>query len=138
VNGRAALLLLRAGAELDELADDRLADAGINAREYTLLAILSADGPGSQLELASLLGHAPGVIVGVVDELEQRGLVKRVRDPSDRRRSRVTVTDIGSNALLRGDELARSALGDVLAGLDEAQLGQLQGLLERGLGLDHL
>jgi DNA-binding MarR family transcriptional regulator len=78
------------------------------------------------------------VIVGVVDELEQRGLVKRVRDPSDRRRSRVTMTDTGSSALLRGDELARSALGDVLDGLDAAQLVQLQGLLERGLGLDDL
>ncbi|MGB0093395.1 MAG: MarR family winged helix-turn-helix transcriptional regulator [Solirubrobacteraceae bacterium] len=134
--GRTALLVVRIGSVLDELADDRLADAGVNAREYAILAILSSDGPGSQLELATLLGKAPGVIVGVVDALQERGLVMRARDPDDRRRSRVTLTEAGSSALARADELAAATLGDVLGGLSAGQLQQLDELLARGLGLD--
>jgi DNA-binding MarR family transcriptional regulator len=83
------------------------------------------------------LGKAPGVIVGVVDVLQERGLVVRARDPNDdRRRSRVTMTEAGSSALARADELAAATLGKVLGGLGAGQLQQLGELLLPGLGFD--
>ena len=60
----------------------------------------------------------------------------RARDPDDRRRSRVTLTEAGSSALARADELAAATLGEVLGGLSAGQLQQLDELLARGLGLD--
>jgi DNA-binding MarR family transcriptional regulator len=133
--GRTALMLVKVGAMLEEIADAQLAASGLDARDYTLLAILSVDGPGSQHELARLLGRAPGIIVAEVDELERKGLVERNRDPQDRRRSRVTATAAGRTALTRADGLADSAIAELLGGLDVDELAQLGALLERGLGL---
>ncbi|WP_272477330.1 MarR family winged helix-turn-helix transcriptional regulator [Baekduia alba] len=133
--GRTALLLARIGTVLTDLADERLAAAGLDGREYSILAILATDGPGSQQDLATLLGRAPGVIVAKVDGLEERGLVVRTRDPGDRRRSRVTLTPAGAKALTAADEVAEQTVREVLGGLDAAQRRQLDELIAVGVGL---
>ncbi len=96
---RMPLLLARAGAFLVDTADELLAPAGVDGRGYQVLAILATDGPGSQLELAKLLGKAPALIVAAIDQLEAQGFVERTRDPADRRRSRVMLTKAGERAL---------------------------------------
>jgi MarR family transcriptional regulator, lower aerobic nicotinate degradation pathway regulator len=131
--GRTALLLVGAGSLLSAIGDDKLAASGLDSREYSILSILDTDGPGSQQELARLLGKAPAIVVAAVDDLEDRGLVTRTRDPADRRRSRVTVTTAGSKALSHADELAAAAVAELFAGLDAGDLRQLQDLLGRGL-----
>jgi DNA-binding MarR family transcriptional regulator len=133
--GRTALLLARVGTVIADIGDERLAAAGIDAREYSILSILETDGPGSQHELAYLLGKAPGVVVASIDALEDRGLVERTRDATDRRRTRVTVTKAGAKALAKADVLADATVGEVLSGLDAADRRQLDELLSRGLGL---
>ncbi len=128
-----ALLLVNVGAALSLLADEQLAAAGVDGREYAILSILESDGPGSQLELARLLGKAPAVVVAAVDALEDRGLVERARDPADRRRSRVTMTAAGAKTLRKADTLADDAVADLLAGLDADELRNLRELLARGV-----
>jgi len=132
---RMPLLLARAGAVLVETADTVLAPVGLDGRSYSVLAILATDGPGSQLELARLLGKAPALVVTAVDELEARGLVERTRDPADRRRSRVMLTKEGERTLAQADELADAAAASLLGGLDADELAQLHDLLLRGLGV---
>ena len=131
--GRTALLLVGAGSLLSAIGDDKLAASGLDSREYSILSILDTDGPGSQQELARLLGKAPAIVVAAVDDLEQRGLVTRTRDPADRRRSRVTPTKAGSKALSHADTLAEAAVAELFTGLDAGDLRQLQDLLARGL-----
>lgn len=135
VGGRTALLLVRIGAVLSEIADERLAGAEISGSDYAVLAVLASDEPGSQHELAELLGKAPGVIVAAIDGLEERKLVARLRDPSDRRRSRVTLTPAGERVLAQADELAEKAVGEMFGGLDEKERDQLGRLLAGGLEL---
>src|SRR4051812_43919919 len=132
--GRAALLLVQAGELLLRDADETLAGAGVDGREYAILSILDSDGPGSQQELARLLGKAPAIVVAAVDALEARGLVARTRDPSDRRRSRVTLTTAGTRTLRKADALADDAVAELLAGLDAEALQDLRDLLTRGIG----
>ena len=131
--GRTALLLVGAGSLLSAIGDGKLAASGLDSREYSILSILDTDGPGSQQELARLLGKAPAIVVAAIDGLEGRGLVMRTRDPADRRRSRVTLTKGGSKALARADELAEAAVAELFTGLDADDLHQLQDLLARGL-----
>ena len=131
--GRTALLLVGAGSLLSAIGDDKLAASGLDSREYSILSILDTDGPGSQQELARLLGKAPAIVVAAVDDLEKRGLVTRTRDPADRRRSRVTLTKGGSRALSDADELAEAAVAELFTGLDADDLRQLRDLLVRGL-----
>src|SRR3954449_12128091 len=113
--GRAALLLVQAGDLLLRNADETLAGAGVDGRAYTILSILETDGPGSQQELARLLGKAPAIVVAAVDDLEARGLVQRTRDPADRRRTRVTLTKAGGQALERADRLPAAGVAALVS-----------------------
>ena len=132
---RMPLLLARAGAYLLDSADELLAPVGIDGRGYSILAILHTDGPGSQLELAKLMGKAPALVVTAIDELEAQGLVERTRDPADRRRSRVMLTKAGERALAQADKLADEAAASLLSGLNAEELAQFHDLLLRGLGV---
>jgi DNA-binding MarR family transcriptional regulator len=130
---RPGLLLGRLGAVLADIADEQLGAIGLSARDYSILAILAVDGPDSQFELAGLLGKAPGIIVAAIDRLQRHGLVKRTRDPEDRRRSIVTLTTAGQRKLARADALAAKTVAEILPGLDHAELEQLRTLLVKGL-----
>src|SRR3954447_11273807 len=85
--GRTALLLVGAGSLLSAIGDDKLAASGLDSREYSILSILDTDGPAAQQEPAPPPGKGPAMVVSAIDDLEQRGLVTRPRDPADRRRS---------------------------------------------------
>ena len=130
---RTGLLLGRLGSVLADIAEERLGDIGLSARDYSILAILAVDGPDSQFELARLLGKAPGLIVPAIDRLQRAGLVKRTRDPEDRRRTIVTLTTAGQRKLTRADALADKTVAEILPGLDQTELEQLRTLLVKGL-----
>lgn len=134
--GSAALLLSWAGTAIADSGDERLSVVGIDAREYSILSILETDGPGSQQELARLLGKVPAIVVSAVDSLERRGLVERTRDPADRRRTRVTLTAAGTDTLAKAHRVADATVAELFSGLDAAELRQLQELMTRGMGLE--
>ena len=114
VTERPALLLVKLADDLMARAEDPLAALGLSGRQYTVLAILSADAPPSQLELAGLWGLLPAKIVSVIDELARRGFVARHRSECDRRRSVVNLTGAGREILEQADALGR----DLVDGLD--------------------
>ena len=60
-------------------------DSGISAIEHGVLGHLSR-GIDSMAEIRRLMGVAPSTLVYVVDGLEEKKLVRRSKDPSDRRR----------------------------------------------------
>lgn len=134
--GRLAFLLIALGARLEQVTEERLATSGLDKRDYSVLAILAVDGPGTQHEIARLLGKAPAAVVAAVDQLESKGYVERQRDPADRRRSRVTPTASGRRALDRGDQVGEALISDVLSGVDKPELETLRSLLQKGIGLD--
>jgi MarR family transcriptional regulator, lower aerobic nicotinate degradation pathway regulator len=131
--GSTGLLLSFLGTAIHEAADDRLAVAGLNGREYSILSILETDGPGSQAELARLLGKVPAMVVLAVDSMEASGIVARERDPDDRRRTRVVLTPRGRRTLARAHEIADETVAALLPGLSAAEREQLHALLVRGL-----
>jgi DNA-binding MarR family transcriptional regulator len=134
--GRTGFSLAKVGAIILEMADEALAETGLDGRSYCVLATLAVDGPDSQHELAALMGIAPGVMVAELDQLEAVGLVERNRDPKDRRRTRVTLTTKGDAALAAADAIADTVTADLLSGLSRSELTQLGELLSRGLHVD--
>ncbi len=88
------------------------AEAGLTAGQATILAFLSS--PLPMRGLADRMGCDPSNITGMVDRLEEKGLVERTADPSDRRVKRVAATPAGRSAsagfqdeLVRVSSLAR-------------------------------
>lgn len=132
---RLGFLLVALGGRIEESAQGPLAELGLGGHDYSVLAILAVDGPGTQSDIAKLMNKAPGVIVAAVDQLESKGFVERQRDPADRRRSRVTPTKAGLNALAAADEVGDRLVAEALGGLGAAEIDSLHALLKRGLRL---
>ncbi|WP_169053587.1 MarR family winged helix-turn-helix transcriptional regulator [Alteraurantiacibacter aquimixticola] len=61
----------------------------------TVMALIDANPGSSQAELAGLAGLATPSMVGIIDELEKRELVTRIRSSTDRRRNDIALTDKG-------------------------------------------
>ncbi|MFD9909180.1 MarR family winged helix-turn-helix transcriptional regulator [Streptomyces sp. NPDC059063] len=59
---------------------------GLNATESKTLDLLERDGPLTAKDLAQRTGLAPASVTGLVDRLENKGFVRRVKHPTDKRR----------------------------------------------------
>jgi DNA-binding MarR family transcriptional regulator len=68
-----------------------------------------------------------------LNELEERGYVARVRDPDDRRKHNVAITDAGIAALDRADDQLRKLEDEALVGLSSDARAQLRRLLAKAL-----
>ncbi len=124
---RLPLLLVKLGHLVELLAGPGLEELDLTGRQYAALAGLADDRPGSQQELARVLGLVPGLVVGLLDELEGRGLVARRRSAEDRRRTVVELTDAGRALLARADALAERVEEGLLAGTAPAERDALHG-----------
>ena len=91
----AGYLLLKAGTHFHAVVDDTLADLDLNGRQLLVLTFVRGEEHLSQKMLATRLGLDPTIVVALVDELEDRGLLTRERDAEDRRRHRLRITTGG-------------------------------------------
>jgi DNA-binding MarR family transcriptional regulator len=103
---RLGYLFKHAHQRLLELAGPAMAPFGIDGRELAVLAVLGAGVPLSQQEAADALGVDRTTMVALVDALEEKGLVRRHRSESDRRKNLVELTPAGRQCL-RGAGRAR-------------------------------
>ncbi|MFG1866974.1 MarR family winged helix-turn-helix transcriptional regulator [Micromonospora arborensis] len=85
----------------------------------------------SQQQLADALGIHRKVMVGLLDDLEQRGLVQRRRHPADRRAHAIYLTDVARELLPRARRVADQHEDEVLAALDASERVALIAVLQR-------
>ena len=104
--------------------------AGLHPRNAMTLMQL-APGAMSQRELAAAMEIDPSQLVAVLNELEAEGLAERRRDPADRRRHIVEITERGAAALERVDTAVTAAERELFGDLTEAEQVLLRGLLDR-------
>jgi DNA-binding MarR family transcriptional regulator len=106
---------------------------GMRLRQYLALGKVR-DHPGiSQQELADVLLLDANAIVLLLNELEDLGYSLRRRDPADRRRHIVELTEAGREAVAKGDRGRASVEDDVLSGLSPEEKATLRKLLTRAL-----
>ncbi|MFD8209998.1 MarR family winged helix-turn-helix transcriptional regulator [Streptomyces sp. NPDC059695] len=90
-----------------------------------------APGAMSQRDLAAAMEVDPSRLVAILNELESEGLAERRRDPADRRRHIVEITEAGAGALRRVDTAVGEAERELFGDLTEAEQAVLRGLLDR-------
>jgi DNA-binding MarR family transcriptional regulator len=107
---------------------------GITLSQLSALSTVDRHGPVSLGELADIERVAPPSMTRIAAHLEERGLVARTTDSTDRRVARLAVTDAGL-ALLRQTRTRRDAfLAHQIAALSEEEqeiLLQALPILER-------
>ena len=132
-----SFLLKRLGFAAKDQAMEAYKRSGLHPYHHAVLAVLDEGSRETQGAIADALGYDRGQLVGLLDELEDRGLVERRRDPADRRRHIVRLTPAGKRALAKLRALARQLDDEFLASLDENERAQLHALLLR-LAQQHL
>ena len=86
---------------IDKAMAETLAAHNLNKGEWRLLGALRRHGPPyrrSPGQLAEEMGLSSGAMTNRLDRLETAGLIRRQRDPSDRRAIEVELTDAGWQA----------------------------------------
>ncbi|MFN8150881.1 MAG: MarR family transcriptional regulator [Solirubrobacterales bacterium] len=111
-----------------------LSEVGLRAPEYAILHQLYEAGPISQQALGRALRIHASNLVALIDELEADGSVIRGRDPEDRRRYLLELTDDGLRRLAKAETVARSAEAEMLAPLTAAEQERLRRYLTKMAG----
>jgi DNA-binding MarR family transcriptional regulator len=126
-----SFLLKRLGFAVKERSTAAYEQVGLSPYAYAVLLVLDEGSRETQGSIADALGYDRGQLVGMLDELEERGLVERRRDPKDRRRHLVRLTPDGKRALGKLRTLSRQLEDAFLAPLDDDERATLHGLLLR-------
>jgi DNA-binding MarR family transcriptional regulator len=132
-----AFLLKRLGFLAKSQSMEAYEGLGLHPYHHAILAVLDEGSRETQGAIADALGYDRGQLVGLLDELEDRGYVDRRRDPADRRRHIVRLTPDGKRALAKLRTIARKLQDELLSALDEGERAQLHALLLR-LAEQHL
>jgi MarR family transcriptional regulator, organic hydroperoxide resistance regulator len=132
--GAEALLGLLRTADFIRQKNSRIvAREKLSLEQYNVLRILRGAGTEGlpTLEIAKRMIQRTPAMTRLLDKLEQKGLVRRVRCTEDRRRVLCWITDTGLECLARLDAPLEDANKVLLRPLSEDDLKQLIGLLDR-------
>jgi DNA-binding MarR family transcriptional regulator len=86
---------------VDRHVEAAMGDANIPMACSKLLGILTEHGPRRFTELARITGTGARSLTQTVDTLERDGLAQRKPDPTDRRATLVTITELGAATYTR-------------------------------------
>ncbi len=128
---RAYVKLMRAQRGVVARVEPALAACALTLTQLGVLEAVLHLGPLTHRELGRKLLTSPANLTDVVDKLEKRGLVTRVRAEQDRRQVRVELTQAG-RALIE-DTFPRHAadIAHAMGGLSPAELETLGHLLRK-------
>ena len=124
-------LLKRVGFAARDRTHAAFEGTGLSPFHYAVLALLEEDARETQAAIADALGYDRSHIVRLLDELEERELVVRKRDPEDRRRHVVKMTADGRRTLAKLRAIVQKLEAEFLEPLDAGERAALQALLSR-------
>lgn len=104
---------------------------GITAPQLICLLTVREMGPMTSTAISNEMHVSPSTLVGILDRLEAKGLVKRERATDDRRRVYITVTPGGVAVAESAPSPLQDRLVEGLAGLTDRELKTISGSLEK-------
>jgi DNA-binding MarR family transcriptional regulator len=123
----------------------RMVRSGISMTHLHILWLLEHHGDLTMGRLAELVDVSLSNASGLIDRMEERGLVERIRVPDDRRVVLVRVSPEGARMRDEIEAIKQDQMRSILGKLDAAQLtrllgavGDLRGAVGQEIGEDHL
>jgi DNA-binding MarR family transcriptional regulator len=106
---------------------------GMRLKQFLLLGYVGERGAVSQQELETGLVMDANSVVLLLNETEAAGWSVRKRDPADRRRHMVELTEAGKQAVQRAEKAREGIEDEVLSDLNAEERKALRKLLKRVL-----
>jgi MarR family 2-MHQ and catechol resistance regulon transcriptional repressor len=112
--------------------EDSLKDFGLSLPKYNILRTLAENGGRVPFSiLVERLGCVRSNITGLVDRLQEDGLVRRVDHPEDRRMLFAELTDKGNSLIAEAQPVHAASIERAFGNLTGDQRETLEGLLRR-------
>lgn len=103
----------------------------ISFTQWMVLALVNRRMAATSSELSRELGHNSGAMSRLIDQLEERGLLTRAADSSDRRVFRLETTATGSAMVADLGIRVVDSWNEILRGFDGSDISRLIELLDR-------
>ncbi len=129
--GSLSFLVSQVGARSAQMFAERLAPLGVSPRAFGVLSNLDSAGGQTQQQLADALGIHRNNMVGLIDDMEAAGWVRRHRSQRDRRAFDVRLTRAGSALVARVNKLIPVLDGEIGQGLTPSERHTMVALLRR-------
>jgi DNA-binding MarR family transcriptional regulator len=124
--------LMRQCAELIARAlDARMAEHGLTNAQWRPLIVLSLHSQSSATQLARSVGCDTGATTRMIDRLEDKGFLRRVRSTDDRRVQQIELTDDGLKAAAVVPYVIADVLNAHFADLNHTEIELMRDLLKR-------
>jgi DNA-binding MarR family transcriptional regulator len=131
IAGRIHAAIYALGHELGRQLADSLENE-LTMGQFAFLQFIKRHEDITLSEIASELGIKPSAVTAMIDRLERRGYVTRLRAVAeDRRVVRVYLTDAGRAILSRCELKRREIVNDLLSALEPEEIDQLISILEK-------
>jgi len=117
------------GKELDR----RMVDLGLTDAQWKPLLLLRQGGCTTAVDLSRIACHDAGSVTRLLDRLEAKGLVQRVRSDEDRRVVNLELTEEGKKVAAQVPEIIVGLGNEVLKGFSRDEFEQFTKLLTRAL-----
>ncbi|AOJ10424.1 MarR family winged helix-turn-helix transcriptional regulator [Burkholderia mayonis] len=132
INDSVGYLMSRVKSLMTNMVTQRTqTELGITGTQATMLFMLAVGKCSTAAELAREYGIDASAITRLLDRVEKRGLLQRVRSSEDRRVVRLELTDEGRELTRRMPAIFRSVLDQVLDGFTPEEVGFLKSMLRR-------
>jgi len=106
-------------------------ETGLTGSQLWVVKILDEASPLKVTDLARRMYLHPATMVGLLDRLELKGLVQRIRSDKDRRVVHVSITDQGRDLVRNSPEVAQGLLVKGLEPLTEKKVKAISDGLEQ-------
>jgi MarR family transcriptional regulator, multiple antibiotic resistance protein MarR len=126
-------LLSRVKIAMHEALETELAPFDITAAQYIILVNLASGEANSASRLCKGVSYDPGAMTRMLDRLEKKGLIRRVRSGADRRRVTLELTAEGKAVYPKLTAKAAGVMNRFLRGFTKTEMRDLERLLQRML-----
>jgi DNA-binding MarR family transcriptional regulator len=104
---------------------------GLHTTDIECLDFLLLNGPATAGQLAALTGLTTGAVTAVVDRLEKAGMVRRERDPQDRRKVMVIADEANAGPIYAHAMKMATAMEEVSAHFSDEELEVVARFMEQ-------
>ncbi len=123
--------LARTARSVSRAFDEALAQAGGSVPVWLVLIALKSQQMRNQRKLADAVGISEATLTHHLNAMDAQGLITRQRDPANRRVHLVELTDSGEALFHRLRGAATAFDQRLRAGVSDAEVAELEGLLSR-------